>query len=137
MTRGRTIAAAVVESAEMRAALKHLAWNPDLRLTRVVARGLGPAARILRNTTRLLRIMPIRTHAIGAAWHVQHPVVRRMLERLSVIRRRFRTGEIHHKLRRALQTACVASSLTLPRSCFARYAVSADMPSSQFFRNRP
>src|SRR6266851_4519927 len=56
MTRGRTIAAAVVGSAEMRAALKHLAWNPDLRPTRVVARGLGPAARILRNATRLRRI---------------------------------------------------------------------------------
>src|SRR5216684_1834368 len=56
MTRGRTIAAAVVGSAEMRAALKHLAWNPDLRLTRVVARGLGPAARVFRNAARLRRI---------------------------------------------------------------------------------
>src|SRR6266852_7461218 len=56
MTRGRTIAAAVVGSAEMRAAFEHLAWNPDVRLTRIVARGLGPAARILRNATRLQRI---------------------------------------------------------------------------------
>src|SRR5205814_570002 len=56
MTRGRTIAATVVRSAEMRAALKHLAWNPDIRLTRVVARGLGPTARILRNAARFGRI---------------------------------------------------------------------------------
>src|SRR6266481_2757913 len=56
MTRGRTIAAAIVGSAEMRAAFKHLAWNPDLRLTRVVARGLGPTARIFRNAARLRRI---------------------------------------------------------------------------------
>src|ERR1700682_5450467 len=56
MPRGRTIAATVVGSAEMRAALKHLAWNPDIRLTRVVARGLGSAARIFRNATRLRRI---------------------------------------------------------------------------------
>jgi hypothetical protein len=33
----------------MRAAFKHLAWNPEVRLTRVVARALGPAARILRD----------------------------------------------------------------------------------------
>src|SRR6267143_4524672 len=56
MTRGRTIAAAVVGSAEMRAAFKHLAWNPDVRLTRVVARGLRPAARIFRNAARLRRL---------------------------------------------------------------------------------
>src|SRR6266478_7034080 len=56
MTRGRTIAATVVGSAEMRAALKHLAWNPDFRITRVVARGLVPAARILWNAARLRRI---------------------------------------------------------------------------------
>jgi hypothetical protein len=70
---------------------------------------------------RFLRIMPIRTHAIGAARHVQHPLICWMLERLSVVRRRFRIGEIH----RELQAVCVASSITLPKSCFARYAVSA------------
>src|SRR5467141_4025139 len=56
MTRGRTIAAAIVGSAEVRAAFKHLAWNPDLRLTRIVARGLGSTARIFRNAARLRRI---------------------------------------------------------------------------------
>src|SRR5437773_387791 len=56
MTRGGTIAATVIRSAEMRAALKHLAWNPDIWLTRVVARGLGPAARVFRNAARLRRI---------------------------------------------------------------------------------
>src|SRR5712671_6056093 len=56
MTRGRTIAAAVIGSAEMRAALEHLAWSPDVRLTRVVARGLWSAARIFRNAARLRRI---------------------------------------------------------------------------------
>src|SRR3981081_891150 len=34
VTRSGTIAATIVGSAEMRAALKHFAWNPDLRLTR-------------------------------------------------------------------------------------------------------
>src|SRR3982074_3624118 len=56
MAPGRTIAATVVGSAEMRAAFEHLAWNPDVRVTRVVARGLKPAARILRNAARLRRI---------------------------------------------------------------------------------
>src|SRR5437868_5188417 len=56
MARGRAIAAAVVGSAEVRAALKHLAWNPDVRLTRVVARGLGPSTRIFRNAARLRRV---------------------------------------------------------------------------------
>src|SRR5438067_13761113 len=56
MTRGRTIAAAVIGSAEMRAALEHLAWNPDVRMARVVACGLGSAARIFRNAARLWSI---------------------------------------------------------------------------------
>src|SRR5882672_9564845 len=62
MARSRTIAAAIVRGAQVRAAFKHLAWNLDIRLTRVVARGLGSAARIFRNATRLRRIcfMPLR-----------------------------------------------------------------------------
>src|SRR5439155_10534495 len=64
------------------------------------------------------------------------PFICWMLERSSVVRRRFRTGEIHHKLRLALEAGCVASSITLPKSCFVRYAVSAEMPSRQFGRRR-
>src|ERR1700736_1416580 len=56
MTRGRTVAAAIVGSAEMRAALKHLARDPAPRITGIVARGLRPAARIFGNATRLRRI---------------------------------------------------------------------------------
>src|SRR6202171_5134988 len=56
MTRGRTITAAVIGRAEMRAAFKHLAWNPDFWITRVVARRLVPAARGLWNAARLRRI---------------------------------------------------------------------------------
>src|SRR6266849_5955644 len=56
MTRGRTIAAAVIGRAKMRAALKHLARNPDVPLTRVVAGSLVPAARILWNAARLRRV---------------------------------------------------------------------------------
>src|SRR2546423_4015206 len=56
MTRGRSIAAAVVGSTKVRAALKHLARDPDVRMTRVVAGGLGPAARIFRNAARLRRV---------------------------------------------------------------------------------
>ena len=40
-------------SAKMRAAFKHLAWDLDVRLTGVVARGLRSAARIFRNAARL------------------------------------------------------------------------------------
>src|SRR3954447_2475875 len=53
MARGRAIAAAIVGRAEVRAAFKHLARNPDVWLTHVVARGLRSAARIFRNATRL------------------------------------------------------------------------------------
>src|SRR6267142_1465418 len=56
MTRGRTIAATVIRGAKMRAALEHLAWNPNFRIMGVVARGLVPAARILWNAARLRRI---------------------------------------------------------------------------------
>src|SRR5437899_5187459 len=56
MTRGRTIAAAVAGSAKMRATFKHFAWNPEVRLTRVVARALGSAARILRNAADFWRV---------------------------------------------------------------------------------
>jgi hypothetical protein len=38
MARGRAIAAAIVQGAQVRAAFEHLARNPDIRLTRVVAR---------------------------------------------------------------------------------------------------
>ena len=56
MARGRAIAAAIIAGAEVRTAFKHLAWNFDLRLARVVARRLRPAARIFRNAARLRRI---------------------------------------------------------------------------------
>src|SRR5437762_342716 len=60
MARGRTIAAAIVRCAQMRSAFKHFAWNLDVWLTRVVARGLGPAARIRRNAARLRGIGIVR-----------------------------------------------------------------------------
>src|SRR5262245_14443897 len=52
----RPVAAAVVGRAKVRAALDHLAWNPDVGLARVIARTFGPAARILRDATRLRRV---------------------------------------------------------------------------------
>src|SRR5260370_40232144 len=62
MARSWTIAAAIVRCAQMRAAFKHLTWNFDVRLTRVVACGLGSAARIFRNAARFRRLsfMPDR-----------------------------------------------------------------------------
>src|SRR5437763_3306649 len=80
MTRGRPIAATVIGSAKMRTAFKHLAWNPDVRMTRVVAGGLGPAARIFRNAARLWRIgfmlrrIPIVSPFPDIADHVVQPV---------------------------------------------------------------
>src|SRR5207248_179337 len=44
MTRARPIAATVIGSAKMRTAFKHLTWNPDVRIARVEACGLGAAA---------------------------------------------------------------------------------------------
>src|SRR3569833_2569214 len=62
MTRSRAIAAAIVRRAEMRAALQHLAWNSDRRLTGVITGALRAAARILRHAAdhRRIRLMPGR-----------------------------------------------------------------------------
>src|SRR5271155_498571 len=56
VTRGRTIAAAIVGRAQMRAALEHLARYLYLGLAGIVARGFGPAARVLRDTAGLWRL---------------------------------------------------------------------------------
>src|SRR4051812_8621417 len=46
VARGGSVAAAVVRRAQMRAALDHLAWNPDVGKTSIVALFFAPAARI-------------------------------------------------------------------------------------------
>src|ERR1700730_18617443 len=80
MTRGRTVAAAIVGSAEMRAAFKHLARNPAPRITGIVARGLRPAARIFRTAARprriglMLRRIPITGSFPDTADHVMEAV---------------------------------------------------------------
>ena len=51
--RGRSVPTAVVGRAEMRAALDHLAWNPDLRLTGIVAVALLWPPRIVRRAAGL------------------------------------------------------------------------------------
>lgn len=56
MARGRPVAAAIVRCAEVRAALEHLAGNPDLRLAGIVALVFPAAAGVLRNATGLLRV---------------------------------------------------------------------------------
>src|SRR5262245_58825150 len=56
VARGRAVAAAVVRSAEMRAALEHLAGNADVRLAGIVALLLVSAARILWDAARLRRV---------------------------------------------------------------------------------
>src|SRR4051794_24305905 len=56
MTRGRSIAAAIVWRAQMRAALDHLAWNLDVGLAGIVACGLSAAARIFRDAAGLRRV---------------------------------------------------------------------------------
>src|SRR4051812_27921718 len=55
VTRGRTVAAAVIGRAEMRAALEHLAWDFYVRIA-VVTCILRSAARISRNAARLWRV---------------------------------------------------------------------------------
>src|ERR1700680_5000770 len=56
MARGRPVATAVIRRAQMRAALDDLARNLDPRLAGIVAVGLDPAARILRDAARLWRV---------------------------------------------------------------------------------
>src|SRR6201999_1124005 len=56
MAGSRSIAAAIVRSAEVRAALEHLAWNLDVGVARIEARVLTATARVLRNTARLWRV---------------------------------------------------------------------------------
>src|SRR6266436_4187657 len=76
VARRRTIAAAIVRRAQMRTALDHLAWNPDVGLTRVVAAILAAAARILWNAAGfwrvsfVLRRMPVGRPLPDIADHV-------------------------------------------------------------------
>src|SRR6516165_6177678 len=56
MARGRTVAAAVVRCAKMRAALDDFSRNFDLRQTRIVACSLWAATRVFRNAARLRRV---------------------------------------------------------------------------------
>ena len=61
MARGGTIAPAIARCAQMRAALQHLARNPDLRLARIETGVLARAARVLRNAAGLrdIRFVPV------------------------------------------------------------------------------
>src|SRR5258705_11059792 len=76
VARRRTIAAAIVRRAQVRTALDHLAWNPDVGLTRVVAAILAAAARVLRNAAGfwrvsfVLRRMPVGRPLPDIADHV-------------------------------------------------------------------
>src|SRR5271166_1794819 len=56
MTRGRTVAAAVIRRAQVRAALEHLSRNHDCGLAGVVARVLTTAERIDRDAAGLMSI---------------------------------------------------------------------------------
>src|SRR6266404_2961876 len=56
VTSGRPVASAVIWRAQMRATLDHLARNPDVGLTGVVAAIFAAAARILWNAACLRRI---------------------------------------------------------------------------------
>src|SRR5580693_1371845 len=53
MTRRGTVAAAIIRRAEVRAALQHLARNPDVRQTGIVTGLFAAAARVLGNAARL------------------------------------------------------------------------------------
>src|ERR1700723_2888974 len=84
MTRGGPIATTVVGCAEMRTALKNFAWDLDVRLTSVVARGFGAASWIFRNAARLRRVgimllrIPIGSPLPDIADHVEKTeIVRR------------------------------------------------------------
>ena len=56
MARGRAIAPAIIGRAETRAAFRHLARDPDLRLAGIIASGLGFVARIYRDTAGLRHV---------------------------------------------------------------------------------
>src|SRR5690242_17305932 len=78
--RGRSIAAAIIRRAEMRAALQDLARNLDRRLARIVAGVLAPAARVLRDAAGLFGVglmprgVPIGGPLPDIADHVVEPV---------------------------------------------------------------
>src|SRR5688572_24547076 len=69
----------------MRATLQDLAWNPALRLTRIVARVLAPPARIARDAAcldRLIgmtRLIPVRRPFPHVADHVVETVAVRVV----------------------------------------------------------
>src|SRR5271165_6663346 len=56
MTRGRTVAAAIIRCTQVRAAFQHLTRNLDFGLARVVARVLTTAPRIDRDAAGLVSI---------------------------------------------------------------------------------
>ena len=78
--RGRPVAPAVVGRAEMRAALDHLAGNPDRRLARIVAVAfLGPARIVrraagLHDLVRMLGDVPVGRPLPDVADHVVEPI---------------------------------------------------------------
>src|SRR4029079_16192169 len=80
MARIRTVAAAVVRRAQMRATLDDLSRNPDPRLAGVVAAVLASAARILRDAAGLRRVRlvlwrePVGGPLPDVADHVVHAV---------------------------------------------------------------
>src|SRR5262245_28378938 len=53
---GRPVAPAIVGRAQVRSALEHLPGNPDIRLARIVALRLAPAARVVGNAARAERL---------------------------------------------------------------------------------
>ena len=77
MTRGRTVAAAIVGRAQVRAALEHLSRNSDLRLAGVIACSLGAATRVFRDAAHLWRVgfVPPRPPIGGPFPHVAYHVV--------------------------------------------------------------
>src|SRR5215475_2650366 len=98
MTCGRTVAAAIIGRAQVRAALEHLAGNPDLWLAGVVARSLGSAARVFRDAARLRGIgfVPPRPPVGGPFPHVADHVV----GAVAVRRKR------HHRRRALMAVGC-------------------------------
>src|SRR4051794_33034990 len=56
VARRRPIPSAIVRRAKVRAALNHLAWDPDVRETAVVTVLLAAAARVLWNAASLRRV---------------------------------------------------------------------------------
>ena len=122
MSRRWTVATAIVRRAEMRAALQHFAWNPDLRLAGIETFRFRPAARVLRDAAgfRSVGRMPRRPEVGRPLPHIADHVVKAVaIRRVTFDRRSPRPPVSLGVLERELALPGVRHMLALRRQLVA------------------